>query len=143
MNARKFCHGGCGLRAAGFCCLMTLNGLAAPEISSRQWVSLDNDWRFTKGDPTNSDAPALLYDVRPESRGEGQRERPAEAIADAEKLAPATNRVLKRWILPTGNRFIPDPAQRHVRPEGNPAARRPHFKLGRRASNAGSKSDVS
>jgi hypothetical protein len=77
---------------ADLCCLMTLNGLAAPETSSRQRVSLDNDWRFTKVDPTNSDAPALLYDVRP---------------------------------------------------EGNPAARRPHFKLGRRASNAGSKSDES
>jgi beta-galactosidase len=86
----------------------------------RQRVLINDHWRFTKGDPTNVSSQDLLYDVRPVARGEDQRERLAEATAEAARLAATSNRVLKPWILPSGNRFIKDPARRHARPEGNP-----------------------
>ncbi|ELR07731.1 hypothetical protein GMDG_08528, partial [Pseudogymnoascus destructans 20631-21] len=31
-----------------------------------------------------------------------------------------TAKILKPWILPSGNDFISDPAKHHVRPAGNP-----------------------
>lgn len=92
------------------------HGFAAP----RERISINDGWRFTKGDPTNINSQKLLYDVRPTSRGEDQRERLAEATEEASKLAAAGHPVIKPWILPSGNRFIKDPAKRFVRPEGNP-----------------------
>lgn len=93
--------------------------LSAADSSPRDRISLNTGWRFTKGDPANIDSKTLLYDVRPVARGEDQRERLAEATEDAAKLSTSTN-VLKPWILPTGNRFLKDPAKRFTRPEGNP-----------------------
>jgi beta-galactosidase len=95
---------------------------AATADLSRERILLNDHWRFTKGDPTNINSRDLLYDFRPTARGEDQRERLAEATADAEKVAAATNRILKPWILPSGNRFIKDPAKRFVRPEGHPGS---------------------
>ena len=90
------------------------------QAAPRERISLNDEWRFTKGDPTNVNSKELLYDVRPVSRGEDQRERLAEATSDAAKLDPATHPVLKPWILPSGNSFVKDPAQRFTRPDGNP-----------------------
>ena len=86
----------------------------------RERISINDNWRFTKGDPTNINAQDLLYDVRPVSRGEDQKERLAEATEDAAKLSAATHPVLMPWILPTANRFIKAPAKRFARPDGNP-----------------------
>lgn len=86
----------------------------------RERILINDNWRFTKGDPTNISSKSLLYDVRPDARGEDQKERLAEATEDASNVAATTNRVLKPWILPSGNRFLKDPAKRYVRPEGNP-----------------------
>jgi hypothetical protein len=83
-------------------------------VSAARTNLINDNWRFIKGDPTNINSKSLLYDVRPVARGDDQRERLAEATEDAEKLVAATNRVLKPWILPTGNRFLKDPAKRHV-----------------------------
>jgi beta-galactosidase len=85
----------------------------------RERISINDGWRFTKGDPTNVNSRDLLYDVRPVAKGEDQKERLAEATSDAAKLTASTDRVLKPWILPTGNHFIKDQAQRFTRPEGN------------------------
>ena len=90
------------------------------QAAPRERISLNNDWRFTKDDPTNVSSKELLYDVRPVARGEDQRERLAEATSDAEKLAAANHPVLKPWILPSGNAFIKDSAKRFARPDGNP-----------------------
>jgi beta-galactosidase len=87
---------------------------------ARERILINDNWRFAKGEPTNINSETLLYDVRPVSRGEDQRERPAEATEDASRISAATNAVLKPWILPSGNRFIKDSAKRFVRPEGNP-----------------------
>lgn len=100
--------------------LIAFAGSAAAADLSRERILINDDWRFTKGDPTNINSKRLLYDVRPDSRGEDQRERLAEATEDASKVAATNQPVLKPWILPSGNRFIKDPAKRFVRPEGNP-----------------------
>lgn len=88
--------------------------------SVRERTSLNDHWRFVKGDPTNASSENLLYDVRPVARGEDRKERLAEATEDAARLAAAAHPVLKPWILPTGNRFIEDPTRRFARPKGNP-----------------------
>jgi beta-galactosidase len=92
--------------------------------SSREIISINEDWCFTKGDPA-SNTVSLLYDVR-EQR---QVSRLSAVEADGNTLfnsmtnsAGATNApasVIKQWILPTGNNFIKDPARKFVRPEGN------------------------
>ncbi len=108
------------LRLALFASLLLAAAGAAFSESPRERVSLNAGWHFQKGDPSGVDSCTLLYDARPESRGEDQQERLAEATADAEKVLAGPHRVLKPWILPTGDRFIPDPARRHARPGGDP-----------------------
>lgn len=103
---------------AGSLCVVAGQMPSAP----RERISLNEGWRFSKGDPTNVDSRTLLYDVRPVARGEDQNERLAESTEAAAKVGAATHPVLKPWILPTANPFIKDPARRHVRPEGSPGA---------------------
>ncbi len=145
-------------------CVSVVQTVAAD--SPRTRISIDDDWRFTKGDPgdradagiellprpgapgpmaivsnfptgtanglsnvtvdtltTNlspiftPSAPvgaldALRYDVRP--AGGGRRGAP---VVDT-NAAPA-GPVAKDWILPTGNKFLSDPAAGPKRPEGN------------------------
>jgi beta-galactosidase len=90
---------------------------------TRQRISLNADWKFHRGDP-EGDSAVLLYDVRPEARDEKDDKaadtRPTEAV----KIV-TTQRVLKPWILPTGNDFIKDPAGRHPRPGGDPGGNHP------------------
>ena len=86
--------------------------------SPRQRLSLNADWRFRKGDAT-IDSAGLLYNVRPDVK-DGRDEKPADAEPTEAVKVVTTERVLKPWILPTGNDFIKDPARRHPRPEGDP-----------------------
>lgn len=83
----------------------------------RQKISINDNWRFTKGDP--ADANGLLYDVRP-----GVTDRNDNIVADTkptESIAVASSdKVLKRWILPSANDFINDAAKHYQRPAGNP-----------------------
>jgi len=100
----------------------TLTATASPP---RERISINENWRFTKGDPTNNTA-SLLYDVRQQQT----IRRLAEAEADGNSSTndsgasrESTNQppaVLKPWILPTGNDFIKDPSRRFARPGGNP-----------------------
>jgi len=109
-----------------FVCLLFagtfLTGAAPSPASPRERCSINDNWRFTQGDPTNANPQNLLYDARPVAREEGQKERLAEATEDAAKLSAATNPVLKPWILPTGNPFIKDPAKRCPLPAGQPGS---------------------
>ncbi len=100
--------------------LAMLAGATMGAEGPRERISINDGWRFTKGDPEGVRSETLLYDVRPVASGDDQRERPAEATADAAKLAAATDRVLKQWILPTGNPFIKDQAKHFTRPDGDP-----------------------
>jgi len=90
----------------------------AGQVSARERLSLDMDWRFTKGDPAGNQV-SLLYDVRPQGGGRGRRGGGPPAEATNEPATPPPP-VIKQWILPTGNDFIKDPAQRYTRPAGNP-----------------------
>jgi beta-galactosidase len=89
----------------------------ANPVSVRQRLSLDMDWRFTKGDPAGNQV-SLLYDVRPAGRG-GRGRRGGAAATPTNEVATPTPQVIKQWVLPTGNDFIKDPAQRYTRPAGN------------------------
>ncbi len=83
----------------------------------RERISIDDDWRFKKDDPPGN-AVSLIYEVRPEGQEGLEGPADAEPTAVAKASAP-TQPVVKPWILPTGNRFIKDPARRYARPAGN------------------------
>lgn len=86
--------------------------------SPRQRISINEGWRFHKyGDNERTDG--LTYDARPEIV-DATDDRPADAEPTEAMEFEAAQAVLKPWILPTGNKFVQDPARRHVRPEGNP-----------------------
>ncbi len=90
---------------------------------SRQRISINEGWSFYKYDDV-SKADRLIYDVRPAVSGSKDYvvadAKPTEAVG-----VVATETVLKPWILPTANRFIKDPAKRHIRPAGNPGGNFP------------------
>jgi beta-galactosidase len=83
---------------------------------SRQRISINNEWRFTKGDPAG--VKGLSYDVRPDIT-----DRNDNIIADAKPtegvVVKAADTVLKKWILPSANSFIKDVSKHHQRPAGN------------------------
>ena len=102
--------------------LVVSAGWVAPSDSPRERISIDEHWRFTRGDPTNNTA-SLLYDVR---REQSIRRFAAEADGNpALNQSVVTNEstntttVIKQWILPTGNDFITDASRKSVRPAGN------------------------
>ncbi|TVY82422.1 Beta-galactosidase BoGH2A [Lachnellula suecica] len=65
----------------------------------RERQSLNQGWRFQR---TVENPDGLVYDYRPD-------------------LTIGNNTtILKPWILPSGNEFINEPANRHERPSGNP-----------------------
>lgn len=86
--------------------------------SPRERITLNADWRFQKSD-SDKDFNSLIYDVRPEVSNNNEVV-PADAMPTEAVQVESTQAVLKPWILPSGNDFIRDPAQRHVRPEGHP-----------------------
>jgi beta-galactosidase len=97
------------------------SGQMQPGVSKglvRERILIDDDWRFQMGDPAG--ATGLLYDVRAPLKEEVKDKAPDAAAEAAEKAGPSTQPILKPWILPTGNRFVRDPAHRFVRPPGNP-----------------------
>src|ERR1017187_5970906 len=100
-------------------------GLVVAADSPRERISIDDNWRFTKGDPINNPV-SLFYDVRqPETV---RRLAAAEADGNPAMNEPGASNestnpppaIIKQWILPTGNEFIKDASKRFVRPEGNP-----------------------
>lgn len=95
-------------------------GSDSPVVSPRERISLNEGWRFYKYS-SPEEADALIYDVRPEVETYDD-DRPADAKPAEAADVENTESVLKPWILPTGNPFIKDPADRHVRPEGHPGA---------------------
>ncbi len=88
-------------------------------------ILVDDNWRFTKGDPANCPA-SLLYDVRKPrtikrlAEAEGDGNSSSNAMTNTNSSSNPTVPGIKRWILPTGNYFIKDDSRKFVRPEGNP-----------------------
>ena len=93
-------------------------GLALSADLPRERISLDENWRFTRGDPSGNQE-SLLYDLRTASVSNG------ETGAETNRATPEPAKevaVIKQWILPTGNPFIKEASHRFARPEGNPGA---------------------
>lgn len=67
----------------------------------RERISINQGWRFKRFE---SNPDGLIYDERPDLAG----------------LNDTT--ILKPWVLPSGNSFISNPADRHKRPAGNPGS---------------------
>ena len=63
----------------------------------------------------------LIYDVRPLSLIVDDNI-VADTRATENNAALTSENVLKKWILPTANDFIKDPAKHHQRPDGNPGS---------------------
>jgi beta-galactosidase len=89
---------------------LLVSGFAAGQAPRRERISINDNWRFIKGDPPGNTV-SLLYDVQL------QRGRGADAASKADTNEPAS--VIKQWILPTGNDFIKDATRKFTRPEGN------------------------
>jgi beta-galactosidase len=94
-------------------------GSSPAQSAPRERISINDNWRFTKGDPLDCTV-SLLYDARPqpERRGGAEKEPDANAVTNDRTASPPAG--IKRWILPTGNDFIKDASRKFVRPEGNP-----------------------
>lgn len=91
------------------------------QTTARERISINAHWRFKKY-ASKEEVDGLIYDVRPEVR-DRRGNKPADAMpTEAEAIKAATQQVLKPWILPTGNDFIQYPANRHVRPAGDPGS---------------------
>jgi beta-galactosidase len=77
-------------------------------------VSLNDDWRFIKNDPAGI-TDNLTYPRAPRTgRGRGGA---ASAATNATPFSPISG--IAQYILPTGDDFIADPAQRYPKPDGN------------------------
>ena len=91
-------------------------------VNYRQRISINDGWKFMR---YASGADKLIYDVRPEVTDRNDNivadSKPTESV---NVISPAD--ALKKWILPSANDFIKDPAQKHLRPEGHPGADFPY-----------------
>lgn len=112
------------------CCIpaLTQTGVRSRDGDLRQRISLNEDWRFFKYGPTEQ-PDDLIYDVRPEVR-ESRDDLPADTRPTEAAQVEVKRKVLKPWILPTGDDFVKDPAKRHIRPDGNPGHDFPFVQIG-------------
>jgi len=87
-----------------------------PRSATREHISINKGWKFLLS--ANND-DSLMYDVRPEVTDRNDNviadTKPTEAVAIS-----TSSGVLKKWILPSANDFIKDPAKHHQRPAGHP-----------------------
>ncbi|MCW3091718.1 MAG: beta-galactosidase [Ferruginibacter sp.] len=87
-------------------------------IPLRDRISINEGWKFMR---YASEADKLIYDERPVVTNRNDNIVADTRAADS-ALAASSDRSLKKWILPSGNDFIKDPAKHHQRPDGNPGA---------------------
>jgi beta-galactosidase len=96
------------------------SGCTSTAEFSRERISINNNWHFTKNDPAavsaddtdTSPTDNLDYPVNPNRGGRrGRGATPAPTIDPTSGIAA--------FILPTSNDFIADPTKRYVRPDGN------------------------
>ncbi len=83
--------------------------------SSREHININDGWRFFR---YTSTPDTLVYDERPTVSFRNDNVVADTRATDSTSAASST-KSLKRWILPTANDFIQDPAKHHLRPDGN------------------------
>ncbi|MBN1181524.1 MAG: DUF4982 domain-containing protein [Bacteroidales bacterium] len=88
------------------------------EITLRERIPINDNWRFYKYGP-NVKTDNLIYDVRPEINNYIEN-KVADAKPEEATDIKSTNKVLKPWIMPTGNFAIKDTLKKYIRPEGSP-----------------------
>ena len=117
--------------AAALLCLLAAVASAAPSPSDnpRLRQPLNEGWRFRLGDPDGFSAQ-LQYDVRPEIKQSADGKVADARPDEAEKLQRPASGLLKPWILPSGNAFVANPAQRTARPATEPALALPLLQAG-------------
>ena len=98
---------------------LVMMALAACPVQAGERILINDHWQFKQGDPGQQSAQ-FLYDVRPDITESTDSRAPDAMAVEAERVAGGAARVLKPWILPSGNAFIKDAAQRHVRPAREP-----------------------
>lgn len=105
-----------------FFCLANCQALFGKQADNitRQRISINDEWRFYKYESA-ANADNLIYDVRPEVTDNNDSKAADSKPTEAIKLE-STQKVLKPWILPSGNAFIKDPQRRYTRPPGNPGS---------------------
>jgi beta-galactosidase len=93
-------------------------GAIAQSFPGRQRICINEGWQFMRytGEPDS-----LLYDERPIIADQNDN-KVADTRANELAVGTVSEKALKRWILPTANDFIKDPANRHQRPPGNPGS---------------------
>lgn len=87
---------------------------------TRERILLNPGWKFFKYE-NSSDSDSLIYDVRPEVTDRRDDRDADNQPTEAVKTKPDKN-ILKPWILPSGNAFLPDTAKWHIRPDGDPGS---------------------
>src|SRR5258708_6347108 len=75
----------------------------------RERISIDEGWRFMR---YTTEPDSLIYDRRPEVTNRNDNV-VADTRANESAAILSSERGLKKWILPSGNDFIKDPAKQH------------------------------
>jgi beta-galactosidase len=102
----KSCSSRChALLAASIAAVVLQTGTLL--AADRERISIDDDWRFIKGDPAEQTANLTLLQVRAGGRG----------AAATSASQPAVNNTLWPYILASSNDFIKDPAKKVARPD--------------------------
>ncbi|MEI9944978.1 MAG: beta-galactosidase GalB [Chitinophagaceae bacterium] len=91
---------------------------AQSNLSYRERISINEGWKFMR---YKTDPDKLIYDERPKVTNRNDNV-VADTRATDSTLAASSANSLKKWILPTANDFIKDPAKHHQRPDGNPGS---------------------
>ncbi len=84
-------------------CVVTVRFASAAD-APRERISINDNWRFTKGDP-NGDSTGLIYDVRPDVKDRRDDKAADSEPTAAEKIA-ATNRVAIRRVAAVEQRAL-------------------------------------
>ena len=89
-----------------------------PTSQYRHRINLNNGWKFMR---YKTEPDKLIYDERPKV-GSRNDNIVADTRATDSVQATSSANSLKKWILPSANNFISDPAKHYKRPEGNPGS---------------------
>ena len=92
--------------------------IAQKTLQTRERISINQGWRFMR---YTTEPDKLIYDERPKVDNRNDNIVADTRAADSTQATSSENS-LKKWILPTANDFISDPAKHYIRPAGNPGS---------------------